>query len=184
MGKHHLHSVEKAGALESPLRYRLQSPKKILGPYIKPGMVVLDFGCGPGFFTTAIAELLDNRGKIIAADLQTGMLEKLKQKIHGTNIEHIIQIHRNDERHLELTCKIDFVLAFYSFHEVTHLDNIIAGIKSALQPNGRVFIAEQKFHVSKRFFDEIIDKMTKHGFEIIERPKVFFSRTAIMKLKN
>jgi ubiquinone/menaquinone biosynthesis C-methylase UbiE len=184
MAKQHLHPVEKAGALESPFRYRFQSPKKILAPYIRSGMIVLDLGCGPGFFTTAIAELLNNSGKVIAADVQTGMLERLRQKIHGTNFEHIIHIHRNDESHLELKTKIDFVLAFYSFHEVTNLDQLISEIKSALQPDAKVLIAEQKFHVSKRSFDDIIMKMTNHGFETIEKPKIFFSRTAVMSLNK
>lgn len=184
MGKHHLHPVERAEVLESPLRYKLQSPKKILAPYIKPGMIVLDFGCGPGFFTTVIAELLNHSGKVIAADLQVGMLEKLRLKIQKTNFEHSIQIHRSSESNLSLTSKIDFVLAFYSFHEVTYLDKIIADIKSVLQPDGQVFIAEQKFHVSKRLFDAIINKMIENGFETIEKPKVFLSRTAVMKLRK
>lgn len=90
MKRHHIHPVERADALESPLRYKLQNPEKILGSYIRPGMTVLDFGCGPGFFTTAIARLLNASGKVIAVDAQAGMLEKLSMKIKGSPFEPII----------------------------------------------------------------------------------------------
>ena len=44
-------------------------------------MTVLDVGCGPGFFTLDMARLVGPSGRVIAADLQEGMLEKLGQKI-------------------------------------------------------------------------------------------------------
>jgi len=51
--------VERAGALESPMRRIFQSPRRMLKKYIKEGMTVLDFGCGPGYFTIEIAKLLN-----------------------------------------------------------------------------------------------------------------------------
>jgi len=42
----HFHPLEKADALESPLRLLLQNPRRILKKYIHSGMTVLDLGCG------------------------------------------------------------------------------------------------------------------------------------------
>lgn len=178
----HIHSVENAGALESSFRFRFQNPKKILGPYLKPGMTVLDLGCGPGFFTTEIARMLDHSGKVIAADIQNGMLDKVVQKIAGTELEGIVQIHKCQEKSVNLTDKIDFVLAFYSFHEMSSFENIIDEIKLLLKQDGEIFIAEQKFHVRKNAFNEMIDKMKTKGFEITRKPKVFLSRAVLMKI--
>lgn len=180
----HIHSVERAGALESSFRYRFQNPRKILRTYLKPGMTVLDLGCGPGFFTTEIARMLDGSGKVIAADVQNGMLEKVRQKITGRDIECIVQIHKCQEKSLKLTDKIDFVFAFFSFHEMSCLDNIIDEIKLLLKPEGEIFIAEQKFHVPKSTFIGIIDRLRKKGFEINRQPKVFLSRAVVMKIKE
>jgi len=69
--------VEKAGGLDNSIRKILQHPRKILRPYIKEGMSVLDLGCGPGYFSLEIAKLLNESGKVIAADLQQGMLDKV-----------------------------------------------------------------------------------------------------------
>jgi len=86
--------VEIAGGLDNSIRRFLQNPQKILKPYIKTGMTVLDMGCGPGFFTIEIAKLLNGSGKVIAADLQDGMLEKVGQKISGTKLEQSIVLHK------------------------------------------------------------------------------------------
>ena len=79
--------VERAGSLDNRIRRWLQNPRKILEPYIKEGMTVLDVGCGPGFFSIEIAQLVGKSGRVIAADLQEGMLQKLRDKIRGTELE-------------------------------------------------------------------------------------------------
>lgn len=178
----HLHPVERARALGSSFRYRFQNPEKILQRYIKPGMTVLDLGCGTGFFTTAIARLLNNQGKVIAADVQHGMLDLLNHKIDGNDLKQVIQLHPCEEKSLNLTTKVDFILAFYSFHEMSYPDDIIRELKELLKPGGKIYIAEQKFHVTKSRFIEIVDKMKNNGFAITEKPKVFLSRAVVMTL--
>ncbi|MCW9096800.1 MAG: methyltransferase domain-containing protein, partial [Ignavibacteriaceae bacterium] len=88
--KNRICPVEKADSLDTRFRRWFQSPKKILKPYIKEGMTVLDLGCGPGFFSIELAKMVGSSGKVITADLQKGMLEKLKEKIKGTQLENRI----------------------------------------------------------------------------------------------
>jgi ubiquinone/menaquinone biosynthesis C-methylase UbiE len=67
--------VSLAGGLDNKIRRWLQNPRKILAPYIQEGMTVLDIGCGPGFFSIEMAQLVGKSGKVFAADLQEGMLQ-------------------------------------------------------------------------------------------------------------
>ena len=182
--KTHLHPVENASALESRLRLLLQNPSRILKKYIHSGMTVLDLGCGTGYFTLEIAKLLEKKGKVIASDVQKGMLEVLKQKLENRELQKQIQIHNNQENTLNLTEKVDFILAFYAFHEMKYLDSIIYDLQKILKPETKIFISEQKFHVSKFTFNTIVKKMENIGFEICKRPKIFLSRTVIMKIKS
>lgn len=180
----HLHPVEKAAALESRLRLLLQNPAKILKNYIHPGMTVLDLGCGTGYFTLEIAKLLENKGQVIAADVQEGMLDILRQKLHKSELRHLIKICNNPENSLGFTDKVDFIFAFYSLHEMRFVDDIINELKKIVKPETKALISEQKFHVSKDTFNSLIRKMENTGFEICDRPGIFLSRTVIMRLKS
>lgn len=178
----HVCPVEKAGGLDSGIRKIVQSPRKILGNYAREGMTVLDLGCGPGFFSVEMAKMVGASGKVIAVDLQEGMLQKLKNKIQGTEIEKRIKLHKCDGYKIGITEKVDLVLAFYMFHEVPDQKKFLEEIKSMLKPNGEVFIVEPKFfHVSKQAFEETMNMAKEIGFTPIERPKVFLSRAVVLR---
>ena len=60
---------------------------------IRPGMVVLDAGCGPGRLTVPIARTVGEAGRVVAVDRQPRMLRRLQRRIaqHGlANVETIL----------------------------------------------------------------------------------------------
>src|ERR1035437_5681212 len=63
------------------LRKLLQDPERILSPFLSPGQIAMDIGCGPGFFTSALAKLVGPEGKVVAVDIQQKMLELLKKRL-------------------------------------------------------------------------------------------------------
>ncbi len=97
--------------------------------------------------------MVGKNGKVIAADLQEGMLNKLKNKIRGKEIESRIEIHKCTNNKIGVIEKVDFILAFYMVHEVSDQMGFFREIKSILKPDGKVFIIEPKFHVSKNDFE-------------------------------
>ena len=175
--------VELAGGLDSFARRVFQNPRKIVKPYIHPGMIILDLGCGPGFFTIEMAKMLNGSGKVIAADLQDGMLEKVKTKIKGTPLEEKVELHRCETDKIGVTSPVDFVLAFYVVHEVPDHLRLFEELKSILRPEGIIFIVEPIFHVSNAAFEEMISNLIKSGFGIIGRPKVLLSRAVLIQAR-
>jgi ubiquinone/menaquinone biosynthesis C-methylase UbiE len=172
--------VELAGGLDNRYRRLFQNPYKILRPYIKEGMTVLDFGCGPGFFSVEIARLLNDSGEVIAADLQEGMLDIVKQKVKGTELEKRIRLHKCQDESIGLTSKVDFVLMFYVVHEVTDQEKLFRELKSMLNPGGEIFIIEPKMHVTGGAFKAMTIRLEGLGFKVTARPKVFFSRGIVL----
>ena len=142
---------------------------------------MLDVGCGPGFFSIEMAELVGESGIVIAADLQDGMLQKLRKKIRGTELEKRITLHQCEKDRIGVATAVDFVLVFYMFHEVPNQKEFLDEIGSILKPNGRLLIVEPPFHVSTSVFAEMVRKAGNAGFELLERPKVFLSKTAVLK---
>jgi len=159
----------------------LQNPRKILSPFIEEGMTVLDLGCGPGFFSIDMAQMVGKSGRVIASDLQEGMLQKLKEKIQGTELEERITLHKCQKNRIGVLENVDFVLAFYMVHEVPNQEEFFNEIGAILKPNGQIFIVEPPFHVSKKSFEETIRTARGAGFTPAERPKVLLSKTMILK---
>lgn len=170
-----------AGGLDNRLRRWFQNPRKILGPYIRDGMTVLDFGCGPGYFTIDIARMVGQSGRVIAADLQEGMLRKLKQKIQGTELEERITLHKCDDNGIGLSDKVDFILAFYMVHEMPNQESFFLEAGPMLKAEGQLFIVEPPFHVSKKAFEQTIRKAQDCGLRPVQRPRVFFSKAVILQ---
>jgi ubiquinone/menaquinone biosynthesis C-methylase UbiE len=180
-GKNRVCPVELAGSLDNRFRRWFQNPFKIMSPYIKEGMTVLDLGCGPGFFSIDIAQMVGKGGRVIACDLQEGMLQKLRNKIQGTELEERITLLRCQMDRIGVSEKVDFVLAFYMVHEIPKKEALFTEISSILKPNGQVLIVEPPFHVSKKAFEETLRKARGAGLTVAEGPKVFLSKTTILK---
>jgi ubiquinone/menaquinone biosynthesis C-methylase UbiE len=177
----HVCPVERAGILDHRIRRWFQDPQKILRPYIEEGMTVLDIGCGPGFFSVDLAHRVGRSGRVIASDLQEGMLQKLRDKIQGTELEERITLHQCGQDKIGVSVNVDFVLAFYMVHEVPNPKKFFEEIKSILKPRGQMLIVEPPFRVSKRAFEETIRKAREAGWKPAEGPKVFLSKSVLLK---
>jgi len=177
-------SVEHAGMLDLKIRKLIHNPGKIVKRYINEGMTVIDIGCGPGFFTIEMAKLVGNNGKVVAADLQEGMLEILKKKIENTNLKDRIELHKCPQDKIGITKESDFILLFYMLHEVPDPSAFLLELFSLLKPEGKILIVEPKFHVSKKNFCNSLEMMKTIGFNVINGPKIFFSRSALINKKK
>ncbi len=175
--------VEHAGILDQWWRKFLQNPHKILKNYIKDGMSVLDIGCGPGFFTIPAANFVGKNGKVVAADFQDGMLEIVKKKIHGTEFESKIILHKCESNSTGLKEKFDFILAFYLVHETPEPENFLKEMASLLNPGGTFLIVEPSFHVKMKEFLKTISCAEKANFKVVVQPRMFFSRAVLLELK-
>lgn len=173
--------VTLAGGLDNRIRRWLQNPHKILGPYVREGMTVLDVGCGPGFFSIELAQMVGKSGRVVAADLQEGMLRKLRKKIQGTELEERITLHKCEKDTLGLSERVNFVLAFYMVHEIPHQEDFFNEIISILKPNGQVLIVEPPLHTSKTAFERTIRKARDAGLIAVERPRIFPNRAVILE---
>src|SRR5512137_165090 len=67
---HEVFSASHASHLDSRFRRFLYRPDRLAERWIQPGNLVLDFGCGPGFFTREFAKRTGDTGTVFAVDLQ------------------------------------------------------------------------------------------------------------------
>lgn len=172
-----------AGSLDNPLRRLVHKPARILETYVSKGMTVLDLGCGPGFFTIEMAKLVGETGRVIAADIQQDMLDKVAAKINGTDQEKRVELIKSKDDTIGISQKVDFVLAFWMIHEVSDQQRLFEELKAVMNPGCRLLIIEPKIHVTEKSFKNMISRLDLTGLEIIERPKIWFSRSVLLQQK-
>lgn len=176
-------------ALDNLLRRLLQSPVKIAGPYLNKGDTVVDLGCGPGFFTLPMAELVGPSGRVIAVDLQQEMLDLVSAKLERfKNRSKLaeVKLHRCGEHQIDLaeSIKADFVLAFYMVHETPDQRFFFEQIRKLLKPTGTCLVVEPPFHVSKAAFARTLDFAEQAGLAILHRPKRKGGKSALLGVRS
>lgn len=179
--KVHVCPVERARALDIGMRRWVQNPRKILAPYVRKGMTVLDMGCGPGFFSVDIAGMVGDTGRVVVSDLQEEMLQIVGDKVRGTDVEDRVTLHKCEENRVGLSDEIDFVLAFYTVHELPDEESFFHEVRSMLSPKGQVLVVEPLFHVSKKAFERTVKTAVDARLTVVERPKMLLSRAVLLK---
>ena len=180
MNTHHVCPAALAGALDNRLRHWLQDPGRILRPFLREGMTALDLGCGPGFFTVEMAGMVGSSGRVVACDLQQGMLDRLRVKISGTTLEERVTLHRCEEGRIGWTGSADFILAFYVIHEIPDHQALYTELLSLLHPDGLLLVVEPPLHVSARAFNRSMAAAEAAGLRISSGPKMLWHKTALL----
>jgi len=175
--------VELASSLDSKLRRWLQNPHDILAPFVNEGMKVLDVGCGPGFFSIEMAQMVGASGQVISADLQEGMLQELARKVKGTALESRIKAVQCERGRINVSDQVDFILAFYMVHEVPDKKALFEQLRVLLKKGGQFLLVEPKlFHVSKAEFELTLKIAESAGFTVGDGPKLLLSWSAVLAI--
>ncbi len=128
--------------MESPLRRRFFDPIKALkAAGIRPGQVVLEVGCGTGFFTLPAAELVGQEGRVYALDPHPSAIEEVARKVQDAGLTNVRLI-RGDATEAGLaTGSIDLTLLFGVIPSPTlPLDRLMPEISRVLRSEGALAV--------------------------------------------
>ncbi len=167
--------------LDNSLRRLIHDPKTILGPYVKPGMTVMDVGCGMGLFSIAAAKMVGDQGRVIAVDLQEKMLGVLRRRAERAGVADRIETHKCEQNRLGVDAQADFALGFMMVHEVPDQGRLLGEIHTCLKPGGRLLVAEPKIHVPGRAFQQTVATAGELGFRVVEEPRVHGCRAVVLE---
>jgi ubiquinone/menaquinone biosynthesis C-methylase UbiE len=160
-------------------------PDRLAERYVKSGNRVLDFGCGPGFFTREFARRVGDAGTVIAVDLQEEMLRILREKMELEGLMPRIRTYQCAPDTLalppELNGTVDVAFAIFVVHEVPDPRKLFQEISSLLVPEGLFFYSEPPFIVSGREFRANLAEAEKTGLKLVEQRSFFVNRAAVLR---
>lgn len=169
-----------AYTIDNPLRRLLHPPEALLGAWVRPGMTVLDAGCGIGHFSLGLARLVGPGGRVIAADIQERALAAVRRRARRAGFADRVTTRLCVSESCGVPGPVDFALAFWMLHETPSAERFCREIAEILTPGGRFLVAEPAFHVTEAMFREELDAAGRSGLRVIERPRVRASRAVLL----
>jgi ubiquinone/menaquinone biosynthesis C-methylase UbiE len=173
--------------LASPVRRILQDPEEIVRPYVEEGMSVLDIGCGMGFFSLPLAQLVGETGRVVCVDLQEEMIRGLVRRAEKARISDRIdaRVCRQDSLGVsDIINTIDFALVFALVHEVPDKERLFSEINSAMKRGGKLLLAEPRGHVSKPDFEKTLSIAQSEGFEFLRGLEIRRSHAGLLQARQ
>jgi ubiquinone/menaquinone biosynthesis C-methylase UbiE len=131
-----------SGNTESNRESWQRVPDVIAALGIAPGSRVADVGAGDGFFTTRLANAVGADGRVYAVDISKNALDRLSRRIADaglTNVDAILSTPSDPRLPAGL---LDAALIVNAYHEMREHQAMLAAIKAALKPGGRLVILE------------------------------------------
>ena len=158
--------------LFGPERDTWLHPQQVLDALrLRPGLNVVDFGSGPGYFTLPIAQRVGPGGTVFALDVEPAMLEALEQRAQAAAVSNIAAI-LTDAQSIPLPDETaDRALLSLVLHEVPDRSPLLAEVRRLLKPQGTLVVVEwqpwQTEHgpaPDERLAPErLADELNRHG---------------------
>jgi SAM-dependent methyltransferase len=167
--------------LASPVRKLVHDPARILAPWVRDGMTVLEPGPGMGFFTLELARRVGPGGRVVAVDVQPEMLAGLRRRAERAGLAERIDARLATGTSLgvgDLAGKVDLVLAFAMVHELPDAEAFFREARRTLAPGGWILLAEPSGHVGAAKFEETLGAAARAGLRAEKGPEIRRSRTA------
>lgn len=104
--------------------------------------VWLDLGCGPGYFTLPLAEMVKT---VYALDISKEMLDICKMRaseLDLNNIEYIL----SDSEKIDLPDNsVDNILMCNIYHEIDNRKNALKQLYKILKPSGNIYLIDWEY---------------------------------------
>ena len=110
---------------------------------LKPGDIVLDLGCGPGLWTSLLAEKVKLNGRIVGLDSDADFISYASEKLAIDQSEGIIEFHEGDFRSVPFEDEsFDLVLFGNCFAYVTDHQKVLEEQKRVTRKGGRIAVKD------------------------------------------
>ena len=109
---------------------------------VRPGAVVADIGAGDGFFTSRLARAVGPTGRVFAVEIDDAAIDRLRKRLREDGIQNVTIVKGAvDDPKLPDTT-LEAALIVNAYHEMEQHQPVLAALRRALKPDGRLVIVE------------------------------------------
>ncbi|MFO0914414.1 MAG: class I SAM-dependent methyltransferase [Pirellulales bacterium] len=142
---------------------------------VQPGQTICDMGCGNGFYTLQLAELVGDTGKILAVDIQPQMLRILQARAAENQLKNVELILGTEDDPKLPQGKVDVILCVDVYHEFSKPAEMLKAMRQSLKPDGVVVLVEFReedpevpiLPLHKMSKAQVRKELTANGFELV-----------------
>lgn len=109
---------------------------------ISSGMIIADVGCGTGYCSFPMANIVGDNGKVLALDISSPMVEAVKEKISKWNTKNVIPLVSQENIFPLEEDSVDFIMLSLVVHELESAEIFFAEINRILKKDGSIGIVE------------------------------------------
>ena len=121
---------------------------------LQPGMVVVDYGCGPGRYTIPVARAVGKEGRVFAVDIQPLAIETVRRKAARTLLTNVDALLVDSYESGIPARSVDLALLIDTFHAVSDQGALLHKIHRMLKREARFFM--DAGHMKQPKAEEII----------------------------
>ncbi len=122
---------------------------------VTAGSRVADVGAGDGFFTTRLAKAVGGEGRVYAVDISKSALDRLGRRVSDAGLTNVDPILGSPSDPRLPAATLDAALIVNAYHEMREHQAMLAAIKAALKPGGRLVILESVMPAQKNIARDI-----------------------------
>jgi len=129
--------------LEDPQRDEWQKPDEVIKLLeLREGQVIADIGAGSGYFTLRLARAIGDKGRVMALDVNEGMVAHLRQRLAQEQLKNVtvMQVPAHDPLLIDQSLDVAFICDTY--HHLEDREVYLRKIRKALKPNGRLVLID------------------------------------------
>ena len=109
---------------------------------VRPGAVVADVGAGGGYFTTRLSRAVGDAGRVYAVDIGADVIRRLRDRVSAEGLKNVEPVQGTADDPKLPPATLDAALIVNAYHEMKEHQAMLAKLKTALKPDGRLVIVE------------------------------------------
>lgn len=110
---------------------------------VREGAVVADVGAGNGFATVRLSRAVGATGRVFSVDIRDETITRLRQRVVDEQLANVTVVKGDADNPKLADASVDAVLVIDAYHEMTEPHAMLAHLRRALKPGGRLVVVER-----------------------------------------